>query len=94
MLSPVSHALRFSSGPSSKPLSKKPLKNEYLQANRDYIGLIHKKAQGETVPRELMTVARDNAKQAERRYFNSDENKTIIAKMFETLLKSFSDRRQ
>lgn len=94
MLSPVSHALRFSSESSGKPLSKKPLKNEYLQANRYYIGLIHKKAQSETVPRELMAVARDDAKQAERRYFNSDENKTIIAKVFEKLLKRFSDRRQ
>lgn len=94
MLSPVSHALRFSSESSGKPLSKKPLKNEYLQANSYYIGLIHKKTRGETVPRELMAVARDEAKQAERRYLTSDENKTIIAKVFETLLKRFSDRRR
>ena len=46
------------------------------------------------MPRELMAVARDEAKQAERRYLTSDENKTIIAKVFETLLKCFSDRRR
>lgn len=94
MLSPVSYGLRFGSESSGKPLSKKPLKNEYLQANRHYIGLIHKKARGETVPREQMAVARDNASQAEQRYFNSDENKTIMAKVFEKLLKRFSDSRQ